>query len=89
MPNSHDNVIGPGDGLDLLGKCGHGQRVVAHGVKRRWQASEKAHTGVLNRGDTPMHRLPGVTDLTAEEMADSLVAKADTEHGQTALKDRA
>ena len=85
----HDAVVGPRQLLELVGKRRDGQRVVAHDLERRGNAREEVDARVPNVRDAPVHGLGRADDLTAEEVAEALVAKADAEHRQTAVEDHA
>lgn len=76
----HDAVLGPRQFLEVVGERCDGQGVVAHDLERRRDAREEVSARVMYVGDAAVHGLGRVDDRTAEEVAEALVAKADTKH---------
>src|SRR3954466_1548356 len=85
----HDAVVGPRHVREGVGKRRDSQRVVAHDLERRGNAREEVDAGVRNVGDASVHGFGRADDLTPEEVAEALVAKADAEHWQTAVENHA
>ena len=89
VPHAHqDPVLGPCQRLELVGEFRHVERVIANGGKRRRNAGENLDAGVVYAAGPAVHHLRNVVHLATEQVAETLVTQAHTEHGDGGLEYR-
>jgi hypothetical protein len=87
MAHGHEDVIScPGEGLENVWELRCRERMVAHHVKRGGNAGEHVLPSVVDFGKSPVHGLWREVDVSAEQVADPLVAQADSQDRERALQ---